>query len=217
MNGETQTSLGTQKRVIIEQGAWGWYNNPLSLDGMRPRNWLPLTLVADYSDALGGKALSLGDLQKLILLDGEMEVCSACGQKFQPVQFAAPSRKVLQALVAGKTIESLNGEVSWGGSFIVKGYSSLPFCGSLFYFDPNRKEGMGEYFEINRKSCLGKAYSHPENRNPKTHHPNYTHSRGAAQALIAGWKRADEQSRRREKEVERGIADAFKRAANGRR
>jgi hypothetical protein len=219
MNGQTNSTpvAENNKRVIIEANAWGWYNNPLSLGGVRPRNWLPLTLIADYSDALGGKALTLGDLQLLVLPDGGKEVCAGCGQEFQPVRFAAPSKSVLRALEGGKQIGELNGEVSWEGSFIVKGYSLIPFCGSLFYFNPNRKEGMGEYFEINRATCLGKAYNRPENMNSNSHRPNHTHSRESAQALLARWKREEEQSRRREREVERGIADAFNQAASGRR
>jgi hypothetical protein len=183
----------------IAEGAWGWYNNPMSLGGTRPRSWLPLAIAYELSQAIG-RSLSLEDLQFLVQKDGEPMVCTACGKGFQPVKWVTITQKLVDALKGGKEFRGLNGEVRWSGSNIVKvGDKGVPrilsFCGSFFYFDPKRNgAGNPEFYSVNRISCLGTAYLHKENCDPKNGHERPVHSRDSAHALVQRMAERHEQA-----------------------
>ena len=168
--GQTAEPVGFQ---TISPEAYAWYNNPLSLGGIRPRGILPLALAFDVSQAIG-RSLTQADLQFLVQKDGEPVLCSGCGKEFQPVKWAVVNESLIMALRSGLEFGKLNGEVRWAGSHIVKVDDGgvpgiLSFCGAFFFYDPRRRveETGAEFFSINRQSCLGIAYRCDENRDEK--------------------------------------------------
>ena len=141
--------------------------------------------------ALGGP-LDLEELQFLVQKDGDRLVCSGCGQEFQPVRRAVVTERLLNDLRAGRDLLSLEEEIRWAGSFIVKIVRGNPevihFCGSMFYFDPKRRVTDGsEFYAVSRQSCLGQAFLCDENRNKEGEsYPAYSYE--AAQAFILKWE-----------------------------
>jgi len=157
----------------IATEAYGWYNNPLSLGGIRPRGVMPLAIAYDIAQAIR-RPLTQADLELLVQKDGEPVACDGCGKTFQPVKWATVNGSLLDALKSGAELAKLNGEVRWLGSRIVKvnekGVPSvLSLCGSFFFYDSKRRhpETGAEFFCINRQSCLGQAYHHEKNRDSK--------------------------------------------------
>ena len=176
------------KRLVMEQAAWAWYTNPLSLGNGRPRNWLPLKKLALVAEAMG-RSITLDELQILVQKDGPMQKCVGCGKGFQPVKMVAINRWLLDRLSSGQDLSTLEG-LRWAvGSFVLsRGKDhrlvSLGFCGSLFYFDPKVKDVDDcEIFSINKQTCLGNAYLSKENRD-QNGDPRHTRSVESGESIV---------------------------------
>lgn len=208
----------------IANEAYGWYNNPLSLGGTRPRGLIPLAIAYHLAQAIG-RPLTQADLELLIQKDGEPTVCAGCGQTFQPVRWATVNESLIAAIRSGVEICKLNGEVRWAGSRIVKVndkgvLSILSLCGSFFFYDPKRRDAKNgaEFFCINRQTCLGQAYHHDKNRDDKGK-PRPVRSLGSAEELIrvmdARYQaRLDEVRHRRQDQAQEKILQTFRGVSN---
>lgn len=216
------------KMLVMEQPAWAWYTNPLSLGNGRPRNWLPLKKLAAIAEAMG-RSITLDEIQMLVQKDGPKQKCFGCGKEFQPVKVVAVNQWLLDRLNAGESLLTISGLRWIVGSFILsRGKDhrlvSLGFCGSLFYFDPKVKDADDcEVFSANRQSCLGNAFLSKENRdqNGNTRH---TRSVESVELLIASeaerlaeMTRIQEENKRKKAKENRehkitGVQYAFKAA-----
>jgi hypothetical protein len=141
------------KFVVMDKTAWGFYNNPLVLDGSRPHNWLPLSKLAELVIAVG-RPLVQADLEVLIGKDGTKARCVICGKDFQPVRFAIIDDEALKLASEKKVIRE--DMFCYGGSFMEHEKRIYPLCGMLWFYDPTRDDGNGgEWFDLNPQTCLG--------------------------------------------------------------
>lgn len=223
--------------LIMEENAWAWYTNPLSLGGNgRPRNWLPLKKLADIASAMG-RSITLDELQMLIQKDGPTQKCRGCGGDFQPVKIVAVNRWLLDRLKNGGNLLTLEGLRWIVGSFVLfrggdRRLGALGFCGSLFYFDPKMKDEDGcEKFFTNKQSCLGNAFLSKENRD-QDGHPRHTRSVESGESIVkaeAEILEIETQAKKKKIEADRaearkirehrisGVEQAFKNAKSERR
>ncbi|MFA6226863.1 MAG: hypothetical protein WC631_00040 [Candidatus Paceibacterota bacterium] len=144
-----------EKFVVMDSGAWTWYNNHVVLDEgkrTRPRNMLPLSALAEVTMALG-RPLTQSDLSVLVGKDGSKAKCGICGEEFQPVRFAIIDDDALMLISESKAV--LEDMFLYGGSFMEHQERIYPLCGGLWLFDPTRKDSHGEWYSLNPQTCLG--------------------------------------------------------------
>jgi len=195
----------------IEPDAWSGYQ--------KIRGFLPLALATRIAKALG-RPISGHELSVLVQGDGPECVCDACGKQFQPVRFAYVSDDFLDAVNAKKALP-VEEEISYRGSAIVCGYSVLRFCGPFFAWNKQSKNQNGEeWFGPQKRSCLGSAFLHEKNEDPRFKRPRPTKSVSDAEALVARWReerqaRADEEKARHQEHLNK-VGDAFSRAGSNR-
>jgi hypothetical protein len=159
------TETKETKSPIVEQAAWSMYNarTPYYI-----RGFLPLSHAAKVAEALG-RALNIEDLTVLVKMDGDKEVCAACGTEFQPVSWTRNIDRVAKAIVerGAKSVKEVEDVISRGGSFIL-GFDQnqrklvpLAFCGAFFFYKANDR---GEYVAPNKGTHLGAAFLANENQ-----------------------------------------------------
>ncbi len=152
-----QKSGESVKMVIIVPEAWAWYNNPLSLKGMRPRNVIPLPKLYEVSVRLG-RPLNAEDLQAMMAVWGMETVCTKCGKSFQPVRFVLVDDFFLTEV--NRTRDTLlvcrNAGALWGGNFYPGEKAVMSACGPHFFFSPGNDVAF-ERFGLNRLTCAGQV------------------------------------------------------------